>query len=123
MQRRQEHPAGRRAISDNIISQNRSWPISNPPTNLNDPLAIYWDKKVSELVDVENTRIAAEEAEPHTIFSLLVMALVSGTFRKNSWRAICRVRSLPGECAVSADPACVVNRRQSLTVASPARPG
>jgi hypothetical protein len=57
--------------------------MANPPVDPNDPLSIYWNKTVGELADVENTRVSPEEAERHTIFSLLVMALVSDAFNGN----------------------------------------
>jgi hypothetical protein len=32
--------------------------VTPPPTNPKDPLAIYWQKQVSDLVEVENSDIA-----------------------------------------------------------------
>lgn len=47
------------------------------------PLDYYWNRKVSELADVEHTPISPEQAERHTIFSLLVMALVADAWNGN----------------------------------------
>jgi tRNA(Arg) A34 adenosine deaminase TadA len=53
------------------------------PTDPNDPLAVYWAKPVSELVEVENSAIAAGEAERHTVFALLVMGILFDAFNGN----------------------------------------
>jgi tRNA(Arg) A34 adenosine deaminase TadA len=47
------------------------------------PLDYYWDRKVSELAKVEHTPISPEQAERHTILSLLVMALVADAWNGN----------------------------------------
>jgi tRNA(Arg) A34 adenosine deaminase TadA len=55
-----------------------------------DPFTFYLDRKVSELVEVENTAITPQEAERHTIFSLLVMALADDAFNGNKLGAVGR---------------------------------
>jgi tRNA(Arg) A34 adenosine deaminase TadA len=54
-----------------------------PPADSNDPLAVYWDKPVSKLVEVENNRIRPEQAERHSIMSLLTLAIVFDAFNGN----------------------------------------
>jgi tRNA(Arg) A34 adenosine deaminase TadA len=56
---------------------------SSPPTDPNDPLAIYWNRPVSELTTVQNSAISAGDSERHTVFSLLVMALVADAWNGN----------------------------------------
>lgn len=58
-------------------------PTPPPTKNLKDPLTAYWALPVSNLTEVENSKISAEEAERHTIFSLLALALVADAFNGN----------------------------------------
>ena len=46
----------------------------------NDPVGYYWDKKFSELVDLEPLALSEAEKERHRIFSLLVLSLLHGYF-------------------------------------------
>lgn len=55
----------------------------SPPTDPKDPLTTYWTRQVADLAQVENTQISPEAGERHTIFSLLVMALVADAFNGN----------------------------------------
>lgn len=57
--------------------------MPNVPTDPKDPLAAYWTKTVSELVEVDNNKISPEEAERHTIMSLLALSLVADFFNGN----------------------------------------
>lgn len=54
-----------------------------PPTDPKDPLTEYWSHAVSDLATVENSAISPPEAERHTIFSRLSMALVADAFNGN----------------------------------------
>jgi tRNA(Arg) A34 adenosine deaminase TadA len=55
----------------------------SPPSDPNDPLARYWNRCVSDLVTINNSPIGDEDAERHTIFALLTMALVRDAWNGN----------------------------------------
>lgn len=53
----------------------------------NEGLAVYWDRKVSELAQVDVSPISPEQSERHLIYSLLTMALVRGYWNGNKYGA------------------------------------
>ena len=58
--------------------------MPNPPSiDPKNPLTEYWSKQVSSLAEVENRTISAPEAERHTIFSLLALAIAGDSFNGN----------------------------------------
>jgi tRNA(Arg) A34 adenosine deaminase TadA len=59
-----------------------------PGTRPNDGLAIYWNKPVSELVEVKLEPFAPEQSERHTIYSLLTMALIHHYWNGNKSGAV-----------------------------------
>ena len=58
---------------------------SSPPVSFapNDPVAHYWDKSLSELVDIGSYKAPPEEMERHRIYGNLVLALLHGYFNGN----------------------------------------
>ena len=58
-----------------------------PGTKDTDGLAVYWDKPLSELAQIDVASISAEQAERHRIYSLLTMALVRGYWNGNKYGA------------------------------------
>ena len=63
--------------------------MTKPPVlDPNDPLALYWDKKVSELAQVKAPQVSPEMAERHNIYSLLTFALLDVFFNGNKKGAV-----------------------------------
>jgi tRNA(Arg) A34 adenosine deaminase TadA len=62
--------------------------MQTPPIDPKEPLDSYWNEPVSRLVEVENNKISVEEAERHTILSLLTMSLVADAFNGNKRGAL-----------------------------------
>lgn len=58
-----------------------------PGTKDTDGLAVYWDRPLSDLAQVEVSPITGEQAERHRIYSLLTMALVRAYWNGNKYGA------------------------------------
>lgn len=58
---------------------------SSPPVSLDprDPVSYYWDRSLSELVDLGPYNASPEEMERHRIYANLVLALLHGYFNGN----------------------------------------